>query len=308
MESPRTRRTGKAGKPKSYDLFSLFTFFLPGPWGSLLLVAGVLILQVLSSIVYAIPYSMGLMSMDTLSLLSYATTFALLLIPCATISREKAFRAQAGVALSSRHFGKSGMLPVLLLGAVGMVGASMALEPVSSLIERLIEPSDLFRSSMELLSKGNVWIISLQVCILAPLFEEILCRGIILRGMLSRIRPGWAIVLSALYFALMHANIWQGFGAFVLGALLGYAYYKTGSLALTMLMHAANNTFGLALMRYTADTPDLNWTDILPVWGYAGLVAVGLLLTALLVRVLSRIPKEHPHGNLDPVVIEDLMA
>lgn len=309
MEPERKpRRTGKARKPKSFDLFSLFTFLLPGPWGALLLTGAVMILQVLFGAGYVFLYVRGVISQESALLLTYATTFAVVLIPCASYSRAAIFRSGGGIALNSSHFGRSGAPVVLLLGAVGMIAASFAAEPLSMLVERIWPPSEGFRQSMELIGSGNVWLLGLQVCVLAPVFEELLCRGIILRGLLTRMRPGWAILLSAALFAVMHGNVWQGFGALVLGALLGYAYYRTGSLFLTMLMHAANNVFSLILLKTPAYASASSWTDILPAGAYAALLAGAALLVVLLVRLLSRIPREHPHGNLDQVSVDDLVA
>ncbi len=49
--------------------------------------------------------------------------------------------------------------------------------------------------------------------------------------------PALAIAISAIFFATIHGNLWQGISAFILGSFFGYVYYKTGSLKLTMLMH-----------------------------------------------------------------------
>ena len=302
MEFSRRNKTGKARKPKSFDLFSLFAFLLPGPWGALLLTGAFMVLMYLTGLVTISLYLAGLIGLEAVSLIAYTMTFALLLIPCTSVSRAHAFRMEeGGVALNSSHFGKAGMPAVLLLGAAGMIGAAFVTEPLSMLVERLIPPSQAYQNSLRLLMEGNPWLIALQVCILAPVFEEIFCRGILLRGLLRRMRPGWAILLSAALFALMHGNPWQGAGALVLGLLLGYAYYRTGSLWLTMLMHAANNLFSLLLLHTPSYVSASSWTEILPPWGYAALLGGGALLTALLLRVLSRIPMENPRGNLDPV-------
>lgn len=308
MERKRIIRTGKARKPKSFDLFSLFTFLLPGPWGALLLTGGLMLLQVTFALVYAGLFGAGLIGRDAMLLLTYATSFAVLLIPCASISRANAFRQGGGIALNSGHFGKPGALAFIPIGIAGMIGAAFALEPLSSLLEWMFPPSEAFREVLSGMAEGNIWLISLQVCLLAPVMEELLCRGLILRGLLQRMRPGWAIILSAFLFALMHGNLWQGVPAMLLGALLGFVYYKTGSLLLTMLMHAANNAFSLMLIKTPSYAAASDWTDILPLWGYVALVVAGALLAALLVWMLVRIPREHPRGNLDPVGIDDLVG
>ena len=60
------------------------------------------------------------------------------------------------------------------------------------------------------------------VGLLAPLIEEIVFRGAILRALLHQFSKAWvAILLSALFFALIHANPAQMPHAFAVGLLLG---------------------------------------------------------------------------------------
>lgn len=77
--------------------------------------------------------------------------------------------------------------------------------------------------------------------ILAPFFEELVYRGIILNGMLKKYSPKKAIVVSSLIFGFMHLNLPQGLNAFIIGLIIGTVYYFTKSLYICMLMHAANN-------------------------------------------------------------------
>ncbi len=89
----------------------------------------------------------------------------------------------------------------------------------------------------------------ITVCIIAPFFEEILFRGILLRGMLqNNMNPAGAIILSSLLFGMAHMNPWQFLGAGMLGAVFAYVYYRTRSLWLCILLHALNNTVSFILM------------------------------------------------------------
>ncbi|MFC6267623.1 CPBP family intramembrane glutamic endopeptidase [Frigoriflavimonas asaccharolytica] len=89
----------------------------------------------------------------------------------------------------------------------------------------------------------------IMVAVLAPIFEEILFRGIIMKGMLNnKINPYRAIVISAFIFGAVHFYPWQFLGAFLLGMVLGLVYWKTKSLLLPMLMHAFNNFIAAMLM------------------------------------------------------------
>ncbi|MET3732836.1 CPBP family intramembrane glutamic endopeptidase [Moheibacter stercoris] len=101
----------------------------------------------------------------------------------------------------------------------------------------------------------------ITVCILAPIFEEILFRGILLRGLLQNgTSPIIAIILSSFLFGAAHMNPWQFLGAGFLGAIFGYVYYRTKSLWLVMFLHALNNMISFVMMtKY--ETMDQNVTD-----------------------------------------------
>ncbi len=77
----------------------------------------------------------------------------------------------------------------------------------------------------------------------APIVEEIICRGIVLNGLLKKFSPGVSIVVSSLLFAIMHGNIHQGINAFLLALFLGYIFYRTKSIILCIFTHFFNNAF-----------------------------------------------------------------
>lgn len=80
---------------------------------------------------------------------------------------------------------------------------------------------------------------------LAPILEEILFRGILLKGLLTSNSPKKAIIISSIFFGLVHGQPGMITGAILLGLFLGYIYYKTNSIGLTILMHFATNLFGI---------------------------------------------------------------
>ena len=92
----------------------------------------------------------------------------------------------------------------------------------------------------------------IMTVILAPILEEILFRGIIMKGMINNgTKPLLAIALSAFIFGVVHFNPWQFAGALLLGLVLGLVYYKTKSLLMSILLHAFNNLISAMLMLYS---------------------------------------------------------
>ena len=88
------------------------------------------------------------------------------------------------------------------------------------------------------------------VGILAPLAEEVVFRGAILRtllGIMSKKNHWVAILISAAIFGVVHANLAQFVNALLMGLLLGWMYYRTGSLVPGILLHWINNTMAYVL-------------------------------------------------------------
>ncbi len=77
--------------------------------------------------------------------------------------------------------------------------------------------------------------------VVAPVTEELVFRGLILRGLLGRWPVAPAVLASAALFALTHFNPAQAPVALLLGTLLGWVYVRTRSLGLCILGHALNN-------------------------------------------------------------------
>lgn len=101
--------------------------------------------------------------------------------------------------------------------------------------------------------------IFISTCIIAPIFEEILYRGVLLNGLLKKYNYKKAIIYSALIFGIAHMNLPQGVNAFFLGVIIGLAYYYTGSIYLCMAMHFVNNF----LVNFVVYPESKLWTVIL---------------------------------------------
>lgn len=95
----------------------------------------------------------------------------------------------------------------------------------------------------------------IYACIVAPLFEELVYRGIAMRRMQLMGRK-FAVIISAFLFGVMHANIPQAFFAFFVGLVLGYTAVEY-SIAYAILMHFINNfLFGDLFAYLSAPLPE----------------------------------------------------
>lgn len=90
----------------------------------------------------------------------------------------------------------------------------------------------------------------LQVCIVAPIIEEILMRGFVLGGLKNTYGVIGALFISALFFALLHFNMLQTLSAFVCGIILGLLYIKTDSIPCCIIAHCGYNFISYFAMIY----------------------------------------------------------
>ena len=82
------------------------------------------------------------------------------------------------------------------------------------------------------------------ILIIAPIFEEVVYRGIFYSGLRKHGDNFWiSAVTSALLFAIMHFNVVQGVNAFVLGLLAAFIYEQTQSLIAPIVFHIINNVY-----------------------------------------------------------------
>ena len=100
----------------------------------------------------------------------------------------------------------------------------------------------------------------LTVALIGPLSEELLFRGGVqtcIHRKYATQGPAAAIGFSAVLFSLIHLNPAQMPVAFILGLLLGFAYWWTGSLAAPVCIHAFNNSFACLLAYLSPDDDSL---------------------------------------------------
>lgn len=83
----------------------------------------------------------------------------------------------------------------------------------------------------------------LHSCIIIPIVEEIGFRGILLAGLLkSRCRPWLAILITAIVFALFHMSLVKIISTFGFGIIIGWLYWRTGSIIPGIVIHIVNNS------------------------------------------------------------------
>jgi membrane protease YdiL (CAAX protease family) len=222
----------------------------PNFWGASLILALLVGLQIIFSMLaydLGVRYEWGDPRAGVITVLSCGIAFSLLM-SYKKIGYKELFNATSNSVKN--------LILVLLIPIVLTVGGGVFwiadITNLMMLYFPVAEEEHLALSRM--LSGGFVSIVS--VCVIAPIIEEMLFRGIVLRSFLVSYSATSAILLSSLLFALFHLTVTQLPVAFIMGCLLGWLYFRTRSLWPSILAHFLYNSFTMFLWStyYSSET------------------------------------------------------
>ncbi|WP_407415928.1 CPBP family intramembrane glutamic endopeptidase [Methanobrevibacter sp.] len=109
--------------------------------------------------------------------------------------------------------------------------------------------NDVVNPIEKLIQNSSIYINLLVISILAPIFEEIFFRKLLIDRTI-KYGAKLSILLSALLFALFHGNLSQFFYAFLLGGFFAYIYIKTGNVIYSIICHAIVNLYGSVISTF----------------------------------------------------------
>ncbi|MHB8961524.1 MAG: CPBP family intramembrane glutamic endopeptidase [Saccharofermentanales bacterium] len=169
-----------------------------------------------------------------------AAAFALFLLLKGNPRAVRREKTSKGAVLASIII----MVGVSGLISLQMLGLSALGEHVPYIGKILKDYNDLAQAFV---GDGNIAMIILSTCILVPVAEELVFRGII-QGELRRVFPAWAtILIQAVIFALVHGNVVQISYVIFPALLLGLVYEWTKSIYVPIALHMIFNFIGSAL-------------------------------------------------------------
>lgn len=135
---------------------------------------------------------------------------------------------------------------ILLIGIPIMYAANMICSLLVMIITKIANNAGFTIPDVTLTLTSNdplnVILFLVRLCVLAPLIEEFLMRGCMLK-ILKPFGNWFAIIITSVMFGLLHNNIGQGIGAIAIGILYGIIAVKTESIYPTIVLHGINNLF-----------------------------------------------------------------
>ena len=120
---------------------------------------------------------------------------------------------------------------------VGNMISTFLLTGIETLLGRAPE------NAVDNLLTNTNWILAFFIVgIIGPIFEELMFRKLAV-GKLAPYGDAVAIFFPSLIFGLFHANLYQFFYAFLIGAALSYIYLRSGKIIYTIILHVFINVF-----------------------------------------------------------------
>ena len=171
--------------------------------------------------------------------LAVQTATALVYLSFAARRGRGSLRADFGLRVSPRD----GLWFLLGLGLAAAAGV---------LLTPIVDAGHLGQSSQDVVRVfqrahgAQTVLFVVAVLVIAPVGEELLFRGALLRALMRRTNPATAVAVSGLVFALVHVALDPGAGfavpaLFLLGLLSGHRALRTGNLSQSILLHAGFN-------------------------------------------------------------------
>ena len=146
----------------------------------------------------------------------------------------------------SRHWVRTRPWTVLFWCCLAAFGAIIPSTYIQELLPELPSNAD---DAFDMLMGSSLgyFVIALG----APLVEELVFRGAVLRALLRwKSNPWVGIIISSVLFAASHMNPVQMPHAFLVGLLLGWMYYRTDSIVPGVVYHWVNNTVAYVLYQF----------------------------------------------------------
>ncbi|NQZ96030.1 MAG: CPBP family intramembrane metalloprotease [Myxococcales bacterium] len=130
----------------------------------------------------------------------------------------------------------------VVAAAIGTIGLSQALDWTLEWLG--VREQSVLADLDDMLRGANgraLWFSVVGLGLIPAFGEELLCRGLLQRGLAERYGALLAVVASAAFFGALHLEWIQGGSAFVLGLYIGTVAHLAGSIRPAIACHAANN-------------------------------------------------------------------
>ena len=151
-------------------------------------------------------------------------------------------------------------LPTLKNTLIFSAGVLILFDTLDRIIHKFIPPPDYIVDLGEIMRPDSTLgylILFLAVVIVAPIGEEIVFRGFLQKFLENYWKDiTRAILVTSLFFAMIHFNPFWAIQIYLLGVILGFLAWKTKSVIPSILLHVVNNGSAFILTNIQKETID----------------------------------------------------
>lgn len=152
--------------------------------------------------------------------------------------------------------------PVVILAGLGGIALQLPLAEIGNVMHEVFG-RDLAhtRAVHDLLRVDSAWdgfSLTLALVVIAPVTEELLFRGVLLRGLAKEYGERLGLLVSAVLFGLMHGRPAEAVVAFVAGLVLGALRLRTRSLLPCIALHVGVNALPVLVPAELLAIPGVN--------------------------------------------------
>ncbi len=157
-----------------------------------------------------------------------------------------------------------------------------------------------------------IWWVLLCFAVVPAVFEELFFRGMLFQALRGALSPWKTILATAVMFGVFHLITTSGLGisrlvpTTLMGIVLGWVCYRSGSVLPGMILHAIHNAAALSLAYYRDDMIAQGWITADQTQVPPAVLIAGAILTVIGIAILIVRTKKDPRADLDPNLNPDL--
>lgn len=174
----------------------------------------------------------------------FGTQLIILFVPLAVVLYTK---KDIGLTYGFHRTGAVSFLGALFI-ILGMFPFNIVIS--YALITLFPQSADNVVTTFSSIMDGNIVSVFLVIAVTPAVCEEMLFRGLIYNSMKARYRVPAALGIVAVLFGIYHMSLVKFVPTGLLGLVLCYVAYKTGSIYPSMMMHFINNALSVVVSYY----------------------------------------------------------
>lgn len=167
----------------------------------------------------------------------------------------------------------------LLAGAAFLFINGYVIEVIykTGLLTKYMESFEEFSS---LISSANMVLVIISVGVVAPIIEEVIFRGLIMKELKSYMPMVWVVIVQAVLFGIFHMRVIQAIYATLLGLMLGVVYLFVKSILAPIILHMFYNLTSIMLSSYGQETIFMKY--------YRGFVFLSAVIVVLILMYMYK--------------------